>query len=511
MARFHCRFLFLAQLLLLAGCQPEAKKSPNTVPLPASPSRETWSMVMIDGTKIGHSSQQVSELVRDQQTLRKWQSVNELTLLRSGTTTHQQTKLTSVETRQGKLLHCQTQMQDGTNRTQVHARVQGNRLVVTMTLAGKQQEFTLDWDPQWRGFFGVEQSLRSKPMQPGEKRQVVMLAPILMKPTTVRLEATSHEPTALLTGSRPLLRIHRSDEVPVANGQTITVQSTLWMDPGGEILKTLTPGMGLEEYRTDQQHALAKTGSRPVDINSSFSVQLKQAIPQPHATQHMRYQVTIEKGEVSDFFSQGPAQQITALENGEAYIDVRSIAPGHKLPASLHPEPQPTAEDTAPNSLIQSDHSGIVALANSLAPGVTDPWEIACSLERHVCELITRKDFSQVFASAADVMQSRQGDCTEHAVLLAALCRARQIPTRVAIGLVHVPRPGNPEMAYHMWNEVWIKDHWYPLDATLGKGGIGAGHLKLTDSSLAGASAFSVLLPVTQVVRRLRVKIVSSQ
>ena len=94
---------------------------------------------------------------------------------------------------------------------------------------------------------------------------------------------------------------------------------------------------------------------------------------------------------------------------------------------------------------------------------------------------------------------------------LAALCRARQIPTRVAIGLVHVPRPGNPEMAYHMWNEVWIKDHWYPLDATLGKGGIGAGHLKLTDSSLAGASAFSVLLPVTQVVRRLRVKIVSSQ
>ena len=41
-------------------------------------------------------------------------------------------------------------------------------------------------------------------------------------------------------------------------------------------------------------------------------------------------------------------------------------------------------------------------------------------------------------ATAAEVARSREGDCTEHAVLLAALARARGIPARVAMGLVYV-------------------------------------------------------------------------
>ena len=67
-----------------------------------------------------------------------------------------------------------------------------------------------------------------------------------------------------------------------------------------------------------------------------------------------------------------------------------------------------------------------------------------------------------------EVARSLEGDCTEHAVLLAALCRARKIPARVAFGLVYYPPQKG--FAYHMWNEVWIADRWIPLDATLGHG-----------------------------------------
>ena len=79
-------------------------------------------------------------------------------------------------------------------------------------------------------------------------------------------------------------------------------------------------------------------------------------------------------------------------------------------------------------------------------------------------------------------MQNAKGDCTEHAVLLAALCRARGIPARVAIGLVYVSAAQG--FGYHMWNEVWIDGGWIPLDATIARGGTGAAHLKLADSSL---------------------------
>ena len=134
----------------------------------------------------------------------------------------------------------------------------------------------------------------------------------------------------------------------------------------------------------------------------------------------------------------------------------------------------------------------VVELASRAKGDARDPLALAIQLERVVHESVERKDYSRAFDSAADVARKLQGDCTEHAVLLAAMCRARGIPARVASGLVAY-REG---FAYHMWTEVWITDRWVPLDATLGKAGIGAGHLKLAESSLDGANAYSAFLPV---------------
>ena len=94
-------------------------------------------------------------------------------------------------------------------------------------------------------------------------------------------------------------------------------------------------------------------------------------------------------------------------------------------------------------------------------------------------------------------------------MLLAALCRARKLPARVAFGLVYYP----PEkgFAYHMWNEVWIADRWVPMDATLGQGGIGADHIKLGDSNLAGGSPLADLLAVIQVFGRLELEVVEAK
>ena len=267
--------LFLMTLgFLVTGCSEQGEPQPKTTPEAASTHRETWSLVLIDGSKIGHSHLRESDFREKGRDLLKREHVHELTLLRSGTAAQQRTKLTSMETPEGQLVRCQSEMVDGHNRSLASAHIDGKHLIVRMTIAGKQQESTLDWQPQWRGFFGVEQSLRNQPLQPGEERQLVILTPVLMQPTTVTLLATAFEPTSLVSATQPLLRIQRTDQVPLATGQTITVKSTLWADRRGEILKTVLPGMGLEEYRTDRQRALAKTGSRPVDINTSFSIRL---------------------------------------------------------------------------------------------------------------------------------------------------------------------------------------------------------------------------------------------
>ena len=107
----------------------------------------------------------------------------------------------------------------------------------------------------------------------------------------------------------------------------------------------------------------------------------------------------------------------------------------------------------------------------------------------------------------SETFDRREGDCTEHAMLLAALCRARQIPARVAIGLVYYPSADG--FAYHMWTEVWIEDRWIPLDATLGLGGIGGAHLKFAHSSMQGTAAYAELLPLAQALGRLQLELVS--
>ena len=76
-------------------------------------------------------------------------------------------------------------------------------------------------------------------------------------------------------------------------------------------------------------------------------------------------------------------------------------------------------------------HSGIEmneradALAREAVGKAQDPAEQALAIESFVHEALTQKDFSTAFATAAEVARSRSGDCTEHAVLTAALCRAQ--------------------------------------------------------------------------------------
>jgi transglutaminase-like putative cysteine protease len=155
--------------------------------------------------------------------------------------------------------------------------------------------------------------------------------------------------------------------------------------------------------------------------------------------------------------------------------------------------------------LIQSDDEQVVALAGQVAVDEKDASAVARALERHVYELIDKKDFSTALGSAAEVARSRRGDCTEHAVLLAALARARGLASRVVVGLVYVPSLGG--FGYHMWTELWLQDHWLALDATRAGGGTGGGHIKIAHASLSDADGLMVFLPVLKVIGQMQLEV----
>ena len=110
-------------------------------------------------------------------------------------------------------------------------------------------------------------------------------------------------------------------------------------------------------------------------------------------------------------------------------------------------------------------------------------------------------EFSQAMATCTNVAKSLSGDCTEYAMLSAGMCRALGVPSRTALGLVYaVGRDGKPYLAYHMWYEVYADGQWLALDATLGRGSVGPGHVKITAASWHEEKSFAPLLPVLTVL-----------
>src|SRR4029077_4468476 len=105
-----------------------------------------------------------------------------------------------------------------------------------------------------------------------------------------------------------------------------------------------------------------------------------------------------------------------------------------------------------------------------------DPWHKAQRIEKWVSKKM-HFTYDEQMATADHVARTLEGDCTECSMLAAAMCRAVGVPSRTAIGLIYADVKGAPNFAFHMWTEVWIKGRWIAIDATLGKGSVGATHL----------------------------------
>ena len=73
------------------------------------------------------------------------------------------------------------------------------------------------------------------------------------------------------------------------------------------------------------------------------------------------------------------------------------------------------------------------------------------------------------FDIASEVAVRREGDCTEYAVLTAALARGAGIPARVVLGLALVRRDSS-YMAYgHAWAELLTAGRWIVADSALAR------------------------------------------
>lgn len=468
------------------------------------PDEESWDVLFMQGSRVGYNHATQRELQENGRTLLHLEGESQLFVKRFGQPTDVGIRISSLETPEGQVLSLTSDAELGPQATVVSGQVEGGKLRLQTRVAGAKTTHEIDWPADARGYFAIDQELKRQPMEPGQRRTIKTLQPPINILAKAELAAADYEETELLTGSYKLLRIDCTLDQPGGK-----LEQTLWADRTGEVMKTYMSAMQITSYRTTKAVALEKTDAT-FDLGKMSTVKLSKPLADPHQTRKVRYRVELAGEDPAALFVSGMTQQVNSTGPHTAEITVEAIGPDTDLPAgqAAHASP-PTDADRKPNDLVQSEDPRIAEMAEMAAGDQKAPWKVAQALESYVHRNVKDKNYSTAFASASEVAETMAGDCTEHAVLLAALARARGIPSRAAIGLVYAP--SEQGFAYHMWTEVYVNDRWIPLDATLGKAGIGAAHLKLADSNLNGANAYSSFLPVAKVIGKLKIEVLESE
>lgn len=486
-----------APLVAEKAVATEAAEQPPAE-MPAEVIQEIWEETYLQGVKVGFTKTEVAKVREGDATLIRCRQTGELHLKRDGQSSDQEMAFTCWQTADGKLLRFESQMEGGGSKTLGSGEVDGNQLRTKTMTVGKTQRQSFDWKPEYGGYIAVDESLRKQPLKPKEKRTIVSLTAPINSPAVTQLTADDYELTPLLSGEKKLLKVRASTFL----GKQ-TLDSDLWVTDQGEILKTRQP-FGLETYRTTKSIATNLATIGEVDLLRSTVVKPKGQAGELASARRAVYLVRLKEGNPAKSFSNCLSQQLEKKDDHSTQLVITAVRPD--IPRMLtEPVPKPAADDLLPTSYIQSDDAEVIRLAGSVASDEKDSWKVACALEKFVDETIAEKNFASALATAAEVARSKAGDCTEHSVLFAALCRARKIPARVSFGLIYSEHLGG--FAYHMWTEVWISDRWIPMDATLGRGGIGCDHLKLGDSNLKGSDSLAAMVSVAQVLNQLEIEI----
>lgn len=293
------------------------------------------------------------------------------------------------------------------------------------------------------------------------------------------------------------------------------VKQVEYVNPGGDVLKSVTDmgGIKLEQLAADKDLALSKLDAP--ELLESTTVKPSKPLHNPRHLKHATYRVSVAKEDLPDLPSS--AGQTFKRENAtRALVEQDSqgveVVPAEALQAAK-------ARYLESSSTLKADDEAIVALVKRARVDGLKSAAAAEKIREFVHSYIATKDMSVGFATASEVARTKTGDCTEHAVLLAAMLRAAGVPSRCCSGLVYVDQFGNQEgiFGYHMWAQALVEQKdgtwgWQNVDATLPDGvPYDAAHILLSVSGLNDGEMQNFLVTTAPLIGRLRIEVVEGK
>jgi hypothetical protein len=347
--------------------------------------------------------------------------------------------------------------------------VRGTRIVMTSESGGQRQSATLELSGPVYPLEALPRLLRDRfwgapgKMAGATRYEITVFDALVRDTTNAEIRVLGHERLTVRDTAREALKV---------SALLFKVPHMLWLDSSGVVLREESPPSSLALLEPSSEAMSFRAEETPPDLMSMFAVPANVRLENARALKYVR----LELGgiEARSFDLADETQRVV----GNVPL-VLAIAPAG-VPSS--PVSLPIAGDPGslgPTRSVQSDNALIVRKARELARGETDAVKVCRSINDWVFLNVRQKGTASL-PSATDVLASLEGDCNEHAVLFAALCRAAGIPTKVCVGLVY--RDGF--FWYHAWNKVCLGTVWVPVDPTFGQFPADATHLKLKEGEM---------------------------
>lgn len=463
---------------------------------------ETWMGVYMQGVKVGYSHSKEFDLVRDGRTYQKsiqesWMRISRL----GGNPVEISTKQDSLYDVERNPVETTIRTKLSQNETVIKAEVMPGKIVFFVGgKLTKELSYTEKFD------FGVpfDVIIEDNGLIAGMDYTFKILEPLTQSLIDISFKVLQKESVLILGEHMSLwhVRTKMTEVFPIVMDE--------WIDEKGDVWKSVSDAGFLQttSIRMPKEKAL-ELSDKNLDI--AFSVLIESNVEFAHAqkVQKVTFKVSgIPLEKIKDLPFDGVSQILLEIKEDHALIQTRSLVYTGKKAIPFPVKGEAFAKYLASTTFCQSDDIEVEKVAKDIVGDERNSWVAS----KKIAEWVSREmepNYDVGFASAKEILENREGDCSEHTVLMVALCRSVGIPARAAVGVMY----GQGIFAYHMWPEVYVGEwvgldaKWLAVDKQSGEYYTDATHIKLGDSALDVGIFQDMGQAMSEVIGKLKLEV----
>ena len=474
--------------------------------------RETWEVQYLGNVAVGTFYRKVD--VTSTPGYFRHDAKSRMRVSLKGIPLEQRIEITTLERDNGELIGLDGFLEIGSKKQSFKGTVVQKEMRLTGDEDGQPFSASVEWKKEYRGPFAVDQSMHRNPLQTWETRLLKYFDPILRKVIDGRLEASDYFKTpTMLGGSRELLEVRNIGMICDSSSQAL-----LWVDKQGEGFKSFVQANDILSFRTDPIVAQVLDSLADLRAMKSVSIPIDGTVDQltnaPRDLASISFRVSHRSEDPYSLFTDRIGQRIRSLDarstqvtvfrnGGESDLLLESDSASKKDDGTL------AASEFIPanSAQVKKIANGLVSAAKANSVDSLSNTDKADACRREIQKRISLKGFDKQLGTTANSLRTRQANCIDHALLFASICRAVEIPTRVAIGVKFNRSKEMPAMNFHAWVEIRDGARWVPMDSTIEEFPMPLDRIKLRESKFNGANPYIDIISVYRLLPELEIKV----